>query len=142
MLIREGKLLQTRKGFIMKHTYEVNHEQQEIVVTKAFLKKAGVIGSRAYDTLTKARADYPGYEVVQREIAKSARSRAYGKLDYEHMREHIEAQEDENTRAAVLAEFEQVKALSKAQRAPYPFVKKWFLKKYADDFTTKTEDAA
>lgn len=141
MLIREGKLLQTRKAFIMKHKYEVNHEQQEIVVTKAFLRKAGVIGSEAYKILTQARADYPGYEVVQREIAKSTKSRAYGKLTYENMQERIEAEEDEDTKSKLLEEFEHVKALSKAQKAPYLFVKKWFLKKYADDFDTEKDVA-
>ena len=125
----------------MKHKYEVDHEQQEIVVTRAFLRKAGVIGSEAYRLLTQARIENPDYQVVQREIAKSAKSRAYGKLTYENMQEHIEAEKDEDTRAAVLAEFEHVKALSKAQRAPYLYVRKWFLKKYENDFTTE-KDAA
>ena len=90
----------------MKHTYEVDYENQEIVVTKAFLRQAGVIGSEAYTKLTQMRADYPDYGIVQREIAKSPRKQKYGVLTYKRMEEHIEAQEGENARS-VLECFEQ-----------------------------------
>ena len=44
----------------MKNTnrYEINYIEGKIIVTKKFLKEAGIIGSVAYEELTKVRHDY------------------------------------------------------------------------------------
>ena len=118
----------------MKHIYEVSHETHEIIVSKRCLKLAGVIGSEAYHDLAQARQDYPDYPIVQREIAKSSRKTAYGRLTYKEMEIHIIAKEGDNAEK-VLEEFERIKNLSKSYSGSYLYVKKWFLNKYADDFT-------
>ena len=140
VLIREGKLLKTRKALFMKHIYEVDHDKQVIAVTKRGLKLAGTIGSDAYRDLAQARHDYPDYPVVQREIAKSSRKKTYGRLTYEEMKIHIQAKEGENAET-VLNEFDRIKILSKSYRFPYAYVRKWFLTKYADDFEIEEESA-
>lgn len=117
----------------MKHIYEVSHENHVIIVTKQCLKLAGVIGSEAYRDLAQARQDYPDYPIVQREIAKSPRRMAYGRLTYKEMEIHIIAKEGDNA-DKVLEEFERIKNLSKSYPGSYLYVKKWFLNKYADDF--------
>ena len=53
------------------------------------------------------------------------------------MEEYIKAKKGEDDNA-LLEEFEQIKALSKAQRAPYLFVRKWFQTRFANDFVTET----
>ena len=58
------------------------------------------------------------------------------------MADFITVKEEENA-AAVLAEFERVKALSKVQAGQYAFVKTWFLNRYKDEFQQEeTEEAA
>ena len=40
------------------HNYEINYVEGKIIVTKSFLKEAGVIGSTAYTELAQVRKDY------------------------------------------------------------------------------------
>ena len=111
--------------------YEIDFVENTITVTKRFLKEAGVIGSAAYIELAQVRHDYPEYTIVERANRKSKKT--YGDLTYKVMSEFIKAQEEENA-PVVLAEFEQVKALSHAYAGKYAFVKTWFLKRYKDVF--------
>ena len=99
------------------------------IVTKAFLKEAEMIGSDAFKTLVKLRNEHPGLKVKVREIAKNEDKISYEGLTYEYMEDFIKAQEGDNAGKA-LEEFEKTKELSKSYRAPYLFVRKWFLNKY------------
>ena len=99
------------------------------IVTKSFLKEAEVIGSDAFMTLVKLRNEHPGLKVKVREIAKNEDKISYEGLTYEYMEDFIKAQEGDNAGKA-LEEFEKTKELSKSYRAPYLFVRKWFLNKY------------
>ena len=92
--------------------YEINYIEGKIIVTKKFLKEAGIIGSVAYEELTKVRHDYPDFVIVEREISKKQGKKTYGKLTYKVMAEFIEAQEADAA-SDVLAELERVQALSK-----------------------------
>ena len=113
--------------------YEIRFTENTIVVTKSFLKKAGIIGSQEYSELVQVRKDYPDFTIIQREISKKEGKKTYGKLTYKAMAEFIEAQEEEQS-AAVLKEFERMQQLSKAHNGQYAFVKSWFLKRYQDVF--------
>ena len=118
----------------------LNHADKQIIVTKSFLKEAGVIGSEAYEILVRMRQDLPDYQIVPREITKKPGKKTYGKLTYKVMGEFIEAQEEDNA-PAVLAEFERVQQLSKIQAGSYAYVKTWFLNRYKDVFTQDEESA-
>ena len=120
--------------------YEINYIENTITVTKKFLKEAGIIGSHAYIELARVRKDLPDFQIIQREIAKNQGKKTYGKLTYETMADFIAVKEEENA-PAVLAEFERVKKLSKAQNASYTFVKTWFLNRYKDEFAQNEETA-
>ena len=124
----------------MKKTqgYEIDYIENSIIVTKSFLKEAGIIGSTEYTELTQLRKDFPDFTVVQREINRKQNKKAYGKLNYKKMAEFIETQEEENA-PAVLAEFEKVQQLSKVHNGPYAFVKTWFLNRYKDVFQQEEE---
>ena len=124
----------------MKKTqgYEIDYIENSIIVTKSFLKEAGIIGSTEYTELTQLRKDFPDFTVVQREINRKQGKKAYGKLNYKKMAEFIETQEEENA-PAVLAEFEKVQQLSKVHNGPYAFVKTWFLNRYKDVFQQEEE---
>ena len=115
------------------HNYEINYVEGKIIVTKSFLKEAGVIGSPAYTELAQVRKDYPEFTIEQRQISKKQGKKTYGSLTYKVMKEFIEVQEEENAET-VLAEFERIQQLSKAHNGQYAFVKSWFLKRYNDQF--------
>lgn len=115
------------------HNYEINYVEGKIIVTKSFLKEAGVIGSPAYTELAQVRKDYPDFAIEQRQISKKQGKKSYGNLTYKVMKEFIEVQEEENAQT-VLAEFERIQQLSKAHNGQYAFVKSWFLKRYNDQF--------
>ena len=120
------------------HIYKINYEENQIIVTKSFLKEAGIIGSAAYTELVQIRKDFPDYRIVEREINKKNDKRTYGELTYKKMSEYIEAREGDNAKM-VLDEFERVQQLSKIHSGPYAFVKNWFLNRYGDEF--KNDDS-
>ena len=115
------------------HNYEFKFNEGKIIVTKSFLKEAGVIGSPAYTELARIRKDYPEFTIEQRQINKKQGKKTYGNLTYKAMKAFIETQEEENAQT-VLAEFERIQQLSKAYNGQYAFVKSWFLKRYSDQF--------
>ena len=117
--------------------YVIDYSQKQIVVSKSFLKEAGIIGSTAYSKLARVRKDFPDYQIEQRTIAKKKGKQSYGELTYKTMAEHIEAKEEENA-PIVLAQFERIKKLSKCHSGSYAFVKKWFLERYKEDFEQET----
>ena len=110
---------------------EIDHENNIAIVTKSFLKESETIGSPAYEELVELRKKHPGLKVNVRTIAKREDKISYEGLDYKYMEEFIKAQEGDNA-ATALEEFEKTKELSRAYRAPYLFVRNWFLKKYWD----------
>lgn len=120
------------------HSYEINYVENTIVVTKKFLKEAGIIGSTAYNDLARVRKDLPDFQIVQREIAKKQGKKTYGDLTFKRMADFIAAYDEENADNA-LAEFERVKQLSKAHSGSYAFVKTWFLNRYKDEFNVEAE---
>ena len=122
------------------HGYEINHGEKTIIVTKKFLKEAGIIGSDAYNDLARVRKDLPDFQIIPREIKEKKGKRTYGDLTYDRMKDFIMDYEGENS-FAVLAEYERVKQLSKAHSGPYAYVKKWFLNRYKDEFAQENKTA-
>ena len=115
--------------------YKIDYTENTIIVTKNFLKRAGVIGSEEYTELVKVRKDFPDFEIVQREINKKEGKKTYGKLTYKVMEQFIMNAEEKNEVASVLAEFKRVQQLSKVKSGPYAYVKTWFLKRYENEFS-------
>ena len=121
--------------------YEFNYSQSQIIVTKGFLKEAGIIGSRAYNELAQVRRDHPGYSIVQREVKKKHGKNPYDRLTYKAMQEFIEAQEPEEIVPFVLTEFQRIRDLSQSYNAKYAYVKKWFLERYKDVLVQEEKSA-
>ena len=110
--------------------YEINYNEKAIIVTKAFLKEAGIYNSEAYNILKGLRADLPNFEIKQREIKKNNNKKTYGKLTYQRMEEYIIFVEGNKTET--LKEFETVKTMATFKASPYAYTKKWFLDRYKD----------
>ena len=121
--------------------YSIDHSNRKIIVTKSFLKAAGVIGSPAYTELMKVRKENLGYDVKEREIAKRQNKISYRDLTYENMEEYIKEREKENAQI-VLNEFKRVQELGKIYKTAYFSAKSWFLARYKDEFKKDEESAA
>ena len=109
----------------MKQNVTVNHVGEKVFLTKAFAKKASVLGSTEYGELVRLRQECPNYEFVIREITKNSKKKTYSRLTYKKMREYISQVYGKDS--AALREYEQILKLSKTQSGCYAYVRKWFL---------------
>lgn len=120
---------------------KVNPETKSIEVSKTFLKKASIYGSEEYKALKEVRDAEPTYEVKVIAIKKSTNKKTYGSLTFKAMVAHIELVEvNEEDRAKVLKELEEIKTYSAARGSSYPIVKKWFLNKYKESYNNYLEE--
>lgn len=119
--------------------YEINYNEKAIIVSKAFLKEAGIYNSEAYNILKGLRADLPNFEIKQREIRKNSNKKTYGKLTYKRMEEYIIFVEGKETET--LKEFKTVKTMATFKASPYAYTKKWFLDRYKE-FDKEAEQTA
>lgn len=102
--------------------------QNQIIVSKRFLKAAGMINSSEYKILQQARLENPGFAVVPREIKKPETKNTYRNLSFGNMELYIRERFGEQGQE--MKEFAHVKELAKIQSGPYAYVKSWFLKKH------------
>ena len=122
-------------------TPRIDRTKKTIYATKSFLIKAGQFGTTEFNTLNDMLKTFPGYKVEEEKIARNASKEVYGKLDYKVIETFIEGYETDDTkRKAMLEEYETIKTISKTQRGAYAFVKRWFLKKYKDEFDRRKKE--
>ena len=115
--------------------YEINHITATITLTKPFAKAAGILNTPEYKTLMEIRRQNPSYAVELRKIKKADKKCTYLNLTYNHMGEFIsEIEKDEAKKKERLVQLETIKKLSKAQPAPYAYVKCWFLENYGTEY--------
>lgn len=117
-----------------KAIIKVNHEKRRIEMNKVFAKCIENPKSEEYALLQSVRKDYPSYEVCVRTIQKNTKKKTYKGLDYDYMRSYILTHEPKETKAAVMAEFEEMILISECHSKAfrYPVIKKWFLAKYPE----------
>ena len=96
-----------------------------LTMTKAFYKKASIVGSDEYYELRKAMAENVGFKIV----FKSADKKTYRRLTLEAMADYIKTQPNSKER---LIEFAAVQAVAETKNAKYPLTKKWFFEKYPE----------
>lgn len=108
----------------------INHDERKIILSSAFVKRASIPGTWAYDYLQSARNDNPGYALVTRKFKANTSQERYRGLNYEYMRNYIRSHEDDA--APVLAELEEMIGISKGHSLchRYPTIKSWFLNRY------------
>ena len=125
-------------------TAKIDRQSKVILVSRSTLVAAGQFGTPEFAQMMEMRQKFPGYEFREQKIERNPDKRTYGNLTYKVMGEFIENHEtDQIAKAAALKEYEEVKAISKTQRAAYAYVKKWFLDKYGEvfkDFQAKMDE--
>ena len=108
-----------------------SHQENTISCTKAFLKKASMIGTSEYQLLMKYKAMAPSYSISVRQPKANPSKKTYSKLTFSRMREYIKIQysSDEEANEA-LKRFDAAVAVAKSKGAMYPLTKKWFFEHY------------
>lgn len=119
--------------------YSLDHINQQIIVTKNFMKAAGIVGSTEYKEMLKLRRELPDYEIAERTIARNNSKRTYSNLSFKRMEAFIAEKEGKDS--GTMADYKHECELAKIHNSPYNHVKKWFLKRYKDEFTTETAAA-
>lgn len=118
--------------------HTIDYMSKTIILSKSFYEKAcNINNTTEFDEMKKLRAEFPDFTFTVKQIKKKAGKTTYRNLTYGNMEIYIRANEENP--AAMLAEFQTVKAKSCIQPSPYAYVKKWFLEQYPDYTESKTE---
>ena len=112
----------------MNTSYGFDHITNELTISKAFQKKASIYGTEEYKTVLAFRKDYPNLKIVVK-TKKGNEKAADDRLTFTKMHDFIKLCANSDERLAV---YDRVFALSKCQRSPYAYVKRWFLENYAN----------
>lgn len=117
-----------------------NHTTSTVTLSKAFLRKANVVGSNEYKDLVALRQDFTDYSIAVKTIKKKTDKKRHAGLDYESMGKYIELTHGEDSPA--MRAYEQVRALATTQSGQYAYVKKWFLNSFPDYDKTRIWEQA
>ena len=108
-----------------KVNISINFNESEIIISKAFHKRASIYGTDEYKVLRKARKENPKFEIVINENQK----KSYNGLTFKRMEAYIQTQPNSE---ANLKEFRAVQEIAEAKGAKYPLTKKWFFKTFPE----------
>ena len=103
------------------NAYSVNHMTRSIILTRDFTKKACIADTDEYKLLIKLRTDNPGYDIIQRTIAKKEGKRK--PPSYAQMIKYISCVENSE---AYMARFNAMRAEAASKNGSYSRVLKWF----------------
>lgn len=118
--------------------YYINHIDGKIILTKSFIKAAGILGSPEYKEMLQLRAENPTYKLVPKEISKKKGKNSGKNLTIQKMREHIIIREGENS--PLLQQFDYLYKFYETHSGRYAKIKSWYLKQYKDEYTDENED--
>ena len=103
------------------NAYTVSHVTRSIILTRNFVKAASIPDTDEYRLLIRLRTDNPGYEIVQRTIAKKEGKRK--PPTYKQMKKYITCVENSDY---YMARFEAMRAEAASKNGSYTRVLKWF----------------
>ena len=152
--LNEYAMPKGKKGNHMSNTkkgYNINHNAKEIVLTKAYAKKANTPGTKEFRELANLHKNFPDYNIVMRTLTPNEDKEKHPGLTIERIEKIIARQPNAE---ALKKEYDELldfwgkevkdkKTGKTAIRAPYGKVKSWFLKRvpnYQD--ITSSQDAA
>ena len=117
----------------MKKQYEVSILEGKIYVDPEFVMKAGQLDSPEFSEYMRLKRELPGFPFEEKNLNVSSKF-TYSKLSYDVMKDFIDFYESEERKPAALAEFNRVRAESAFKKAPYSFVKSWFVRNYKEAY--------
>ena len=117
----------------MKKQYVIDMVNEKVYVDPTFVKSAGHLDAPEFATFMDLKKKLPGFDFVVKNLNESSKT-TYNDLTYDTMEAFINFYEPENKRKAAIEEFKKTRAESIFKKAPYSFVKSWFLSKYKDAY--------
>lgn len=116
--------------------YDLKHAKKSIVLTKAFAKKAGIIGSPEYNVMLTLRKDFADYSIRYKKIKKNATKKTYKGLTFKEMERYL----TENYENNIVQQFCKVKHIAECRQDRYAVVKKWFLDNFQEAYDKEIEE--
>ena len=102
-------------------------EGNEVLVTKAFEKKARIYGTEEFKKWRELKKEFPEAEMVTKAKREDNRKVKTKNMTYENMRIFIKEQDSADE---LMKEFESLLKSSKIQTSPYRAVLAWFCKTF------------
>lgn len=103
------------------NAYSVSHITRSIIMTRNFAKAASIPDTHEYQILIKLRTENPGYDIIQRTIAKKEGKRK--PPSYKQMKKYITCVENSDF---YMARFEAMRKEAASKNGSYARVLKWF----------------
>ncbi len=100
-----------------------NADYTVATVSKSFMKKAHIYGTKEFDELRKVLADFPQISIKEREIKKNPDKESYKNLTYENMIAYMKELDNADL---LINEFNRQKRMAVIAKNPYRFVLNWF----------------
>lgn len=117
----------------MKKQYVIDMVNEKVYVDPAFVKSAGQLDASEFTTFMNLKKTLPAFSFEVKNLNESSKT-TYNDLTYDTMEAFINFHEPENKRKAAIEDFKKIRAESIFKKAPYSFVKSWFLSKYKDAY--------
>lgn len=117
----------------MKKQYEIDMVNEKVFVDPQFVKNAGQLGASEFTIFMELKNTLTGFSFEVKNLNESSKI-TYSDLTYETMEAFINFYEKDECRATAIGEFKRIRAESIFKKAPYSFVKSWFLSKYKDAY--------
>lgn len=118
----------------MRDRIRIDYENCQLIMDRAFEKKAMNPASQEYEQLQRVRKDYPNFSVVRRKIRRNPKKETYAGLTYTYMENYILGHEAADKVEAVLNEYRELRLISQChgKGRRYPAIKSWFLERYPE----------
>ncbi len=100
-----------------------NADYTVATVSKSFMKKAHIYGTKEFDELRKVLADFPEISIKEREIKKNPDKESYKNLTYDNMIAYMKELDNADK---LVNEFNRQKRMAVIAKNPYRFVLNWF----------------
>lgn len=117
----------------MKKQYVIDMVNEKVYVDPVFVKNAGQLGATEFSIFMDLKKTLIGFSFEVKNLNESSKT-TYSDLTYDTMEAFINFHEPTDKRNAAIADFKQIRAESIFKKAPYSFVKSWFLSKYKDAY--------
>ena len=117
--------------------YKIDYISEKIIVTKKFLKAAGVYNSPEYKKLKELRAELSTFKLEEKEIAKKASKKTHKNLTFEKMHEHLVIRfgKDSDT----VKRYDYLMEFYKTHAGRYAKIKSWYLEQCKDEYADENE---
>lgn len=111
----------------MKNTMnglKVDMIHEEIILSKAFAKKAMNTNNPEYRAFVEARTTFPTYTIVYGKIKGNPNKQTYKGLTYAYMEKYIQLHDKSGE---IMEDYKEIRLIAECCKSEYPMVKEWFL---------------